>query len=165
MFGNLHYATLTVMVQTAVALELGIRLVREGKAIPLIRCLRSCGNLYTFGFLLVWVEILTTSYLDLNGYRFEALKNAAYVTGLPILIIALVFGLHGTEVCCRGIFLGMAGYAAVSIGPIIPVMYLDARLQNALVGAERLTTYSQDTINGSLMFFFGTLGFFRSGRA
>jgi O-antigen ligase len=160
MFGAVHYATLVAVLQTVLAVLLAVRLILKHMAPAFFLQFRSCANLYAFCLLLIWAEILAVSFLDLNSYRAVALRASLYAHWLPLLILALALPTQGADSWCRGIFLGLAGYATAYVGLLLPIMWLDGRLQNSLLGADRLTTYLQDSINGSRMFFFGSLGFF-----
>ena len=157
-YGGLHYGTVLVLMQLGAAGVLAARVIREKKVFAFFNQFRPCLNLYSACLILIWLEIASACFFDMNPYRVESLKSAVFSTWIPILLMTLATQLQTPEEWCQGIIWGLVGYATVYVFPLIPGMYLEQRLQTALAGGERLTTFLQDTINGDHMFYMGTIG-------
>src|ERR1700733_10233483 len=67
MIGSLHYATVVLALQTALAVLLVGRLMMKGAVPDVFRSFRECANPYTYCILLIWVEILGLSFWDMNA--------------------------------------------------------------------------------------------------
>jgi hypothetical protein len=155
---KIHYIEIVPTLQVAAIGLLAYQVIRANKITALWDNLKACRNIYSLCIAVMWFETAVACLFEMNPDRREALKVALCSVWLPLAIIALSAAREGPEKCCRGIIWGLALYSAAHIIALVPGMFLSGRIQDALLGAARLTTYNQHTIDGSRFFFFGSCG-------
>lgn len=154
------YARVTVALQVVTLLWLAYQLLSLEKQKELWISFRRGGSIYLLLLGILWIKIVfDCNYYGLDSFKIESLKAAIYHVFLPLSIIFLSAVVEGSEKCIRGMIWGLCLYPCAYFVPVfIPIM-IEQRLWMAMIGADRLTTYALDTINGGRMFFFGFVGF------